>query len=161
MRRNISLETIKNQDPNITVGELIKIIESEYEKSEQERSDKINSTIDMYKGKSLLFEDKGSIYNWDFEIIKIDDMTYSSMTTDYDISFGTIGKRISIHNGGFYTRELNPNMSYDQYSTKKLNKGTIIDDFIYQKFYDKIMDIEKDMDIIKNELKSIILINNL
>jgi hypothetical protein len=42
MRRNISLETIKNQDPNITVGELIKIIESEYEKSEQERSDKIN-----------------------------------------------------------------------------------------------------------------------
>lgn len=126
---------INKYDENLTVAQLKKAIEQDEISAKQIETEKINKVKEDFKDVYLKKIYDCNLFGKTLEIYHIEEITDSTMCTDYSLSYFVSGTKIAFSSQDINFRKLKENNTLDTISEKDLREMKIIsrDEYYYYK----------------------------
>lgn len=129
------LKKLKEYDDSFTLGQLISKLEQEEISAKQIETEKINKVKEDFKDVYLKRIYDCNLFGKTLEIYHIEEITDSTMCTDYSLSYFVSGTKIAFSSQDINFRKLKENNTLDTISEKDLREMKIIsrDEYYYYK----------------------------
>lgn len=142
----INVASLKNVDPNMTIGEFVLNIENKNKEKEDKDALIRKTVIDHYTGKYIKIHDDGGIFGETLDIYKIDSIKSVGYDTDYNELYGITGTKISFSKRDLSMYKIKGECS-ESFSYVDLQQATLIQ---YEHYVDYLDEYNKITTTLKN-----------
>ncbi len=132
----INVESLKNVNPNMTIGEFVLNIENKNKEKEDKDALIRKTVIDHYTGKYIKIYEENGIFGESLKIYKIDLIKSVGYNTDYNELYGITGTKISFSKRDLAKYEIKGECG-NSFSYADLQQATIIQYEQYIEYLDQ------------------------
>ena len=138
-------KTLEKFDKDLTVKEVLEIIEQEKFNLKQQELNEIEKVKSKFENTYLKVIDPNSVFGNQLQVYKLTDFVRSERTIDWDFIYYFNGTRICFSKSDIFKTDLNPNRTGNSFSIEDLNNMTVITEQDFQEYQNTYQNISKTL----------------
>ncbi len=151
--KGVFVQTFKNGNTaygNLTIAELVDVFQKHLDESERIKQEQEDAVIKKYTGLYLKKISEDSLFGTTLEVIKIDSLTTSSYTDNWDRTYLLTGNCINFDYRGLTNRPFDTSV-HSMYTERQLDAYTVITEDEYQSYLATYEEISNKLNDLLNE----------